>query len=120
MESDSILLFVKDTSGVNVEDDAFDSEILIHINSAFSTLRQLGVGPDSPFIVNDSNTTWDEFTTDDSIISMVKSYIVLKVRYLFDPPTSSSLATAMKETISEYEWRLAVEVDNSLVSDGGG
>jgi len=111
VENDSILGFVKDASGVNNDDTIFDSEILLHVNSAFATLRQLGVGPTDPFIVHDSSATWSDFTTDSTIISMVQSYVVLKVRYHFDPPTSASLATAMKETIAEYEWRLNVEAD---------
>lgn len=109
MDSDSILLSIKDASGV--DDTVFDSEILLYINAAFATLRQLGVGTEEPFIVNGIDETWSDFTTDDSIISMVKAYITLKVRYHFDPPTSNSLATSMKETIAEYEWRLNTEGD---------
>lgn len=114
---DSILESVKDASEVNLDDTVFDEEIKLHINTAFMTLRQLGVGPDTPFIITDDTATWDSFTTDETILPMVKSYVTLKVRSLFDPPTSASLETALKETLSEYEWRLNVEADKYDVEE---
>ena len=114
MENDSILEYIKNASGVNDDDSIFDAEILLHVNTAFMTLRQLGVGPDTPFVVEDSSKTWNDFTSDETILPMVKSYVALKVRYLFDPPTSSALSTAMKDAMNEYEWRLNVESDKTM------
>lgn len=113
----SILQTIKDSAGININDDAFDNELILHINSAFMTLRQLGVGPDTPFVISDRTNLWSEFTEDSNILPMVKSYIALKVRLLFDPPTSSSLMTAMQETLKEYEWRLNVEDDDYKVEE---
>lgn len=117
--TDSILETIKNAVEVSLDDTVFDEEIKLHINTAFMTLRQLGVGPNTPFIVIDDTTTWNSFTKDDTILPMVKSYVSLKVRSLFDPPTSSSLETALKETIAEYEWRLNVETDKYDVEEDG-
>lgn len=113
----SILLSVKDYLSVSPEEDAFDQELILHINSAFMILRQLGVGPETPFVVEDETTTWQEFTDDDSILPVIKSYVTLKVRTLFDSPNSSSLSEALKNAISEYEWRLGIECDTYKVEE---
>ena len=113
----SILLSVKDYLSVSPEEDAFDQELILHINSAFMILRQLGVGPETPFVVEDETTTWQEFTDDDSILPVIKSYVTLKVRTLFDFPNSSSLSEALKNAISEYEWRLGIECDTYKVEE---
>lgn len=89
------------------EDSHFDTDILIHINSAFDVLHQLGLGPDD-FRVSDSSTTWGEFTTNSKCIDLVSTYIYLFVRKTFDPPTNSFLLDAMNKDIKEYEWRLNV------------
>lgn len=106
----NILESIKDAAGVSSGDTAFDSEILLHINSVFMILRQLGVGPETPFVA-DANSLWDEFVTDDAILPMIKSYVSLKVRELFDPPQSNALAQSLHEIIAEYEWRLNLETD---------
>lgn len=113
----SILLSVKDYLSVSPEEDAFDQELILHINSAFMILRQLGVGPETPFVVEDETTTWQEFTDDNSILPVIKSYVTLKVRTLFDSPNSSSLSEALKNAISEYEWRLGIECDTYKVEE---
>lgn len=114
---DSILLSVKSAAGLNDEDSAFDDELILHINSVFMKLRQLGVGPDIPFIIEDDGAVWEEFTTDSNILPMVKSYVTLSVRLLFDPPTSGQLMTSMQEIIAEYEWRLNFEADKYKVEE---
>ena len=114
---DSILYYVKDAAGVNIGDDAFDGELILHINTAFMTLRQLGVGPETPFTIEDDGATWDEFSVDASILPMVKSYIALKVRILFDPPASSVFMNALQDSIREYEWRLNIEADKYKVEE---
>lgn len=114
---ESILSSIKDTASVSPEDDAFDQEIILHINATFMTLRQLGVGPSEPFFITDSSATWSDFTDDPAILPTIKSYVTLKVRMLFDPPTSSSLAEAIKSQIAEYEWRLGIECDTYKVEE---
>jgi hypothetical protein len=114
---ESILSSIKDTASVSPEDDAFDQEIILHINATFMTLRQLGVGPSTPFFITDSSATWSDFIDDPAILPTIKSYVTLKVRMLFDPPTSSSLAEAIKSQIAEYEWRLGIECDTYKVEE---
>lgn len=116
MENETILNTVKLALGgglVSYSDTAFDEQILLHINSTFTILNQLGVGPKELFIA-DRDSTWDNFLVDNSInLNLVKSYLYLRVRLLFDPPTSNSFVLeAIKEQIKEYEWRLNVYVDH--------
>lgn len=114
---ESILNHVKDAAGVNTDDSAFDGELVMHINSVFMILRQIGIGPETPFFIEDDSATWDEFTEDDKILPMIRSYVTLKVRTLFDPPTSSALMEAINSTIAEYEWRLQIEADEYKVEE---
>lgn len=107
---DSILDSIKKLLGITKEYKHFDPDIIMHINSAFFTLNQLGVGPDEPFKIEDNSDTWDDFVSGQDV-EAIKSYIGLKVRTLFDPPTNSSLLSAMNEQIKEFEWRLNVQVD---------
>lgn len=108
---DSILTSVKKMLGIAEEYEHFDPDIIMHINSVFMILAQLGVGPSSGFSISDKNTTWIDFIKDTENIEAVKTYVYLKVRMIFDPPASSSVAEAMNRTISELEWRLNVEVE---------
>ena len=108
---DSILNSIKKLLGITEEYKHFDQDIIIHINSVFSILRQIGVGPEEGFIITDSTSTWDEFTVDDIKIESVKTYVYLKVRLIFDPPSSSAAIDAIKENIKEIEWRLNVSKD---------
>lgn len=108
---DSILNSIKKLLGITEEYEHFDQDIIIHINSVFSILRQIGVGPEEGFIITDSTSTWDEFTGDDIDIESVKTYVYLKVRLIFDPPSSSAAIDAIKENIKEIEWRLNVSKD---------
>lgn len=104
--NDSILQSIKKLLGLDVTYADFDQDIIIHINSVFMILRQLGVGPEEGYKITDVNNIWSEFTSDDIFIESVKSYVYLKVRMLFDPPTNSALITAVQSQISELEWRL--------------
>jgi len=113
----SILDSVKDAAGVNVEDDSFDAEIIMHINAVFMILRQIGVGPTTPFQIEDNTSEWTDFTTDENLLPMVRSYVTLQVRKLFDPPVSSALSSALHDTITEYEWRLNIEADKYRVEE---
>lgn len=105
----SILNSIKKMLGPTSEYTFFDTDIIIHINTAFAILRQLGVGPEKAFKITGVENTWDEFSSDDEMNGAVKTYIYLKVRLVFDPPTSSVLAEAIKNNIAELEWRLKEE-----------
>lgn len=105
--SNSILQSTKKTLGLAEDYTAFDQDIIMHINSVFSTLLMLGVGPETGFVIEDETDTWEEFTTDVRLNS-VKSYMYLKVRLLFDPPSTSFVLSALQEQIKELEWRMNV------------
>lgn len=107
----SILLSTKKVLGLDPSYTVFDQDVLMHINAAFSILNQLGVGPGAGFMIDDETAEWDDFVLlagTEVSISLVKTYIQLKVRMLFDPPTTSFLIEAMTKQINEYEWRLNV------------
>lgn len=108
----SILASIKKILGVPEEYTQFDVDIIMHINSVFMTLQQLGVGPSEGFSITDRMPTWKDYLGDSTNLEAVKSYVGLKVRLLFDPPLSSSVMECMKQLISEYEWRLNVQVEN--------
>ena len=111
---DSILTSIKKLLGIAEEYEHFDADLIIHINSVFMTLTQLGVGPSSGFKIVDKSSTWDEFTEDKQDLEAVKSYVYLKVKLLFDPPLSSAVMEAMNRAISELEWRLNVSAETSI------
>lgn len=108
---ESILMSIKKLLGISDDESYFDSDIIMHINSVFVTLNQLGVGPNKSFNIIDDNATWYDFTEYDTDLNNVKTYIYLKVRLLFDPPSNSSVLSAMERQISELEWRLNVGAD---------
>lgn len=108
---DSILTSIKKLLGITEEYENFDQDIIMHINSAFMILNQLGVGPKSGFSINDKSSTWDEFIPESSNLEAVKTYVHLKVKLMFDPPLSSTVIEAIKSQINELEWRLNVSVD---------
>lgn len=108
---DSILTSIKKLLGIAEEYEHFDTDLIMHINSVFSILTQLGVGPSNGYSISDKYATWDDYIADRSKIEMVKSYIHLKVKLIFDPPANSSVTESMKQMISEFEWRLNVAVD---------
>lgn len=108
---DSILTSIKKMLGIIEEDESFDVDIIIHINTAFSTLTQLGVGPKEGFAIRDKTTLWTEFV-DDIRLENIRSYIYLKVRQVFDPPTNSAVLDAISRQISELEWRMNVTADH--------
>lgn len=114
---DSILTSVKKMLGITAEYTHFDADIIMHINSVFMILNQLGVGPAEGFSIGSNVETWDEFTNDDLTIESVKSYVYLKVGLLFDPPTSSNVMEAKNRLISELEWRLNAVTDTTSQND---
>lgn len=108
---DSILTSIKKLLGISEEYEHFDQDIIIHINSVFGILTQLGVGPVGGFHIKDKDSTWEEFISEDSKLETIKSYIYLKVKLLFDPPLSSAVMESINRLISELEWRINVTVD---------
>lgn len=108
---DSILTSIKKLLGIAEEYEHFDPDIIMHINSAFSVLTQLGVGPAEGFRIEDESTEWSEFLKDDLRLELVKTYIHLKVKLVFDPPSSSAVIESINRQITELEWRINVFVD---------
>lgn len=114
--NDSILNTIKKMLGIDAAYDAFDTDILWDINSVFLTLNELGVGPEKVYSISGVDETWLDFLGDQSSnLQAVASYIYLRVRLLFDPPTSSFVVDAIQKQIAELDFRLNVFVD-----DGGG
>lgn len=116
-DSDSILISVKKMLGLDKEYDAFDMDVVIHINSVFMVLNQLGVGPKECFSIDDDNASWSDFFQGNENANLVKSYMYLKVRLMFDPPSTGVLHEAMERQISEFEWRLNMQCDT--LEEGG-
>lgn len=107
----SILTSVKKMLGITEDYEHFDADIITHINSVFSTLAQLGVGPVEGFEIHGSEETWDDFLGPSPLLNNVKTYMYLRVRMDFDPPQSSTTVNAYTSRISELEWRINVAVD---------
>lgn len=109
--NESILTSIKKALGIQEEYEQFDPDIVMHINTALSILTDLGVGPSEGFFITDKTASWSDFVPNSKRIESIKSYVVLKVRLLFDPPTSSAVLDSMNRLISELEWRINVIVD---------
>lgn len=110
--SESILISIKKLLGIDESYTHFDPDIIIHINSVFSILTQMGVGPANGFSISGKDEVWSGFIQDKpNIFSLVKSYVYMKVRLLFDPPLSSAAIESINRQISEFEWRLFVAAD---------
>ena len=110
---ESILNSIKKLIGIAEDYDHFDSDIIMHINSVFATLTQLGVGPEDGFSINDESEKWEDFLPEERMLHSVKSYMFMKVKLMFDPPLSSAVIECTKEQIKELEWRLQVAVDSA-------
>lgn len=110
---ESILDSIKKMLGASGTYDAFDQDIIMHINSTFMVLQQAGVGPESGFYIEDDSTTWDEYIDDPILVHGVKTYIYAKVRKIFDPPSSSIHMQALNEVINEFEWRLNIGAETN-------
>ena len=112
--TDSILNSVKQLLGISEDNTDFDVNVITYINSVFMILNQMGVGPDIPFVISDETSTWHDFSDEINTMESVKAYVPLKVKIMFDPPTSSATMDALKYIISEHEWRLNVLCDNTF------
>lgn len=107
---DSILTSIKKLLGIEEEYTQFDQDIIMHINTVFTVLNQIGIGPEEGFTISDAYANWNDFIQNSTKLESAKTYIYLKVRLMFDPPASSAAIESMKEQIKELEWRLSVSV----------
>jgi hypothetical protein len=112
----SILDSIKKVLGLAPDYDAFDSDIVMHVNSIFATLQQLGVGPAGGFSIEDNTATWDTFLAD-ARVNMVRSYMFLRVKFMFDPPDGRYSIAAMEAQMHEFEWRLNVLAEGAFDTD---
>lgn len=110
---DSILTSIKKLLGIDADYKHFDSDIIMHINSVLAILTQIGIGSSDGFSIEDASATWDEFLGDgySAQLESVRSYVYMKVRLMFDPPTSSAAIESMTRLANEFEWRLNVAGD---------
>lgn len=111
---ESILTSIKLLLGITEDYEAFDQQIIAHINSVFMILTQLGVGPPDGFMITSKVDTWNEFISDKKKMQLVKSYMHLKVKMLFDPPSSSAVMDSTNRMINEFEWRLNSQAESKL------
>lgn len=111
---ESILNTIKQMLGIEKDYNVFDVDVIVGINSAFYTLRQLGVGPREGYTVTGADETWLDFLDDQSLLSEVKTYTYLKTRLQFDPPTNSFLTQSIEKQITEAEWRLNVHAEGAF------
>lgn len=112
--TDSILDGTKKLLGLPAEYDPFDQDVIVFINSAFSTLHSLGIGPREAFSITDKASTWPEFIGETKGLESVKEYVYLKVRTVFDPPSNSFTLDAFKQRIDELQFRLYVAAETPV------
>lgn len=111
----SILATTKKILGIAEDYTAFDLDIVTHINSVFSTLQQLGIGPATGFAIEDAAPTWEDYLGTDLQLNSIKTYIYLRVRLLFDPPPTSYGINALQEQVKELEWRLSTYRESGTI-----
>ena len=119
---ESILNNIKKLLGIDSEDDSFDVDIKAMINSTIPSLAQMGIGPPNGFIVTSIDDKWTDWINPTTInLEGVKTYLYLKTKLVFDPPTNSTVIDAFNKNLAELEWRmmLAVETNNLEVQNAG-
>lgn len=109
--TDSILTSIKKLLGSSEEITAFDPDIIMHINSVFLSLHQLGVGPDEGFFIDDAVPTWSDYVSDKLLGNSVKAYVYLNVKLVFDPPANSYAIDSINKLINKHEWRIKEYVE---------
>lgn len=109
---ESILISIKKLLGIDKDCTDFDIDIITHINTVFMILNELGIGPEEGFFIEDKEAVWSDYINDEINLKAIKTYIYLKVKAVFDPPTNSSVIEAMQNSIKELEWRLNVQVES--------
>ena len=110
---ESVLTTIKKMLGIDEDYEHFDQDIIIHINTVLMTLNQLGAGPETPVAITNKDDTWYSTLGEIKNIEAVKTYIYLKVRILFDPPTSSFVLESMNRQADEYGWRLNIQSESN-------
>lgn len=115
---ESILTSVKKLLGITEDCTDFDSDIIMHINTVFTILTQMGVGPEEGFSIEDKSKKWDEFISNKLYFESVKTYVFLKVKLLFDPPLSTAVMESINRMISELEWRLNSAAETKSLQGG--
>lgn len=108
---ENILNSIKKLLGIPEDYTAFDQDIMIHINSVFMILSELGVGPFNGYSLKDGTEKWGDFISDDENLEGIKTYVYMKVKTIFDPPLNSAVLASMKELINEFEWRINNEAE---------
>ena len=118
---ESILTSIKKLLGISEDDTNFDLDVIIHINTAFTRLRQLGVGPNTGFRISDDGLTWNDYIPEEDLrFESVKTYVYLKVKLVFDAQTlSAAMISTIKETIKELEWELNVDAETPIEEEEG-
>lgn len=127
---DSILNSIKKMLGLTEEYEHFDQDIIMYINSALMSLKQIGVGPSEGFCITDKTTTWGDFINNEEVtvsfdgtsrnltnFGTIQSYIYTKVKLIFDPPQNSFAIESLNKIAAEYEWRLNLEYDKGGVDN---
>lgn len=115
---ESILASIKESLGIPENYTQFDKQIIMHINSVFTTLTQLGVGPSEGFYIEDKSSEWSDFISDMSKLHAVKTYVYLKVRIVFDPASlGSATLAAYERQIQELEWRLNLVAESEETTE---
>ena len=110
--NESVLLSIKKMLGPTYDEESFDTDIIIHINSCFTTLRQLGIGPANGYRITTKDNKWVDFIKDDEMLDSVKTYVYIKTKLVFDPPLNASLLASFEKQASELEWRLNVSIES--------
>ena len=109
VDSESILNSIKQKLGLSPDViTEFDTDVIDAINMAISTLTQLGIGPETGYAISSAEDKWEEYIGNDPRLTMVKTYVYLKTRLVFDPPQSSYVLSSFEDQIKELEWRLNV------------
>lgn len=115
---ESILNSIKKMLGFDADYDAFDIDIIISINSALMVASQIGVGPSSGYTITGPDETWADFLGENTVLlSAVQSYIYLKVKQMFDPPSNSFVVSSIENQLKELEWRLNVRAEGGKPSE---
>lgn len=113
INTNSILDSIKKMIGPSVEYTVFDDDLIMDINAVFNVLKQLGVGPEEGFAISSSSDLWTDFMPEGPKLNMIKPYMYAKVRLMFDPPQNGTITQAMKDIVSEFEFRANIDAENS-------
>lgn len=114
----SILFSIRKLLGGMSDDPAFETDLLIHINALLAVLTQLGVGPAEGMSIADGSTAWRDLLGDDPKWQIVQTWMYLRTKMIFDPPTIGTVADSMKKQADEYEWRISILADEEKSKEG--